>query len=122
MLSHNEDSQMSMFDYKIIPAPRPTRISLSPGAAAEAAEAMEETINAEAREGWIFLRAESGRRNAGLLGRREEKLVFRRPRDSRAPATPVFRGPPGAEPTRGDFEADVRSMIREIAPLGTGTA
>ena len=116
-----EDAPMSMFDYKSIPAPRSTRISLTPARAAEAAEEKAALIALHARDGWSFVAAEPDPDATGILARGAERLVFRRPRASRAPegAFPKLRRffSPARTPEQSDYEADVRATVGALPPL-----
>ena len=82
-------------EYKVIPAPtRGQKARGVKGPAARFANAMEQVINAQAKEGWTYLRAETlpSEEREGLMGRTtvfQNVLVFQR-----APETPANFAPP----------------------------
>ena len=112
---------MSMFDYKHIPAPRAARISMTPARAAEAADEKAALIAYHSREGWSFVGTEADPDARGVMSRGAERLVFRRPRDSRAPdgVFPKLRRSFSTEraPQQSDYEADVRDAVCALPPL-----
>jgi hypothetical protein len=80
---------MSFFDYKVVPAPRRLkRVKGIKDPNELFAHTLTEAINAIAREGWEYVRAESltAEEVRGLFRRRveftESMLVFRRPRET----------------------------------------
>jgi hypothetical protein len=88
---------MTAYDYKTVPAPRRSkRFKGVRGGAESFARTVEETLSAEAVDGWEFYRAESlpCEERKGWFGGRHEALhtvlIFRRVKDK-----PGFRAQPG---------------------------
>lgn len=79
---------MQQYDYKVVPAPRRLKRIRGVSSSAElCAVTLAETLNAVAREGWEYLRAEqvSAAQEGGWFRRGAEVvetvLIFRRPRE-----------------------------------------
>lgn len=130
---------MTFFDYKVIPAPKRLKRIKGVSSTAELFSAtLAEAINAAAREGWEYLRAETMpaseaggwfRRGAEVI---ETVLVFRRPRETLGPRLAAARADEGrvpgieAEPPRlspGEGTAGERftpSPLRREPRLGEG--
>jgi len=96
---------MQHYDYKVVPAPRRLKKIRGISSSAElCAMTLAETLNAVAREGWEYLRAEQVaaapvggwfRRGAEVV---ETVLVFRRPREAPGPRIAVEGEAPAAVP------------------------
>lgn len=109
---------MTFYDYKVTPAPKQIkRIKGVSGTAELFAATLSDAINAAARDGWEYVRAESlpatesggwFRRGAEVI---ETVLVFRRPRETLGPRLASARQPEPApavgievEPPRAPVE------------------
>lgn len=104
-----------MYEYNVIPAPlRPAKIKGLKSTEERYAHLLSATLNAEASEGWEFLRAETlpCEERKGLTGTSKSfqtMLVFRRPLSEAAePAAALsLVGPAANEPT----------LVRPVGPL-----
>ena len=112
---------MSSFEYRIVPAPRKAkRVRGAKTPQERFAALLTETVNAEARAGWEFVRAESlpHEERKGMLSQATEAyhsyLVFRRPVGGAQVADPGSNRPafPLAERTR-----QARAQEQQAAPL-----
>jgi hypothetical protein len=112
---------MTFYDYKVAPAPRQVKRVKGTKSGSEAfAHTLADAINAAAREGWEYVRAESlpaqeqggwFRRGAEVV---ETVLIFRRPRESLGPRLAAARPEPEADgPRLGAVE---RPVERPRAP------
>ena len=107
---------MTFYDYKVAPAPRQVKRVKGVKTTAEAfAHTLSDAINATAREGWEYVRAETlpaqeqggwFRRGAEVV---ETVLIFRRPRESLSPrlASATAPEPDAAGPRLGSVERPV---------------
>lgn len=101
-------------EYKVIPAPR--RAEKAKGARTTAdrfANTLAEAINAMARDGWEYLRAEvlPCEERSGLTGRKitdQHVLVFRK----------ALPPPPAAQAAPSDAAADLPPPLRPADPVG----
>lgn len=93
------------YDYKVIPAPKQLKRVKGVKSTAElTATTLSEVINATARDGWEYLRAEtlSAAEPGGMFRRPTEVvetvLIFRRPRETVSPRILASRPEAAAEP------------------------
>ncbi|MBS0563773.1 MAG: DUF4177 domain-containing protein [Proteobacteria bacterium] len=104
---------MNSYEYKVLPAPaRGDKVRGVKTTEDRFAHALSAALNAQARDGWEFLRAETlpAEERTGFTGRRTvylNLLVFRRPVDEEA---------------RADQPAAGRPAAPRIAPLAEGKA
>lgn len=103
---------MTFYDYKVIPAPKQLKRVKGVRSGAELLSVtLADAINAVAREGWEYVRAEvlTAQEEGGFLRRGvevvETVLVFRRPRESLGPRR-ATHGPAAASPPRSPTESD----------------
>lgn len=108
---------MTFYDYRVTPAPKEVKRTRG-GSTAEAFSAtLAEAINAAAREGWEYIRAETlpaeeprgwFRPGAEVI---ETMLIFRRPRESLGPRLAAARLEPEADgPRLGAVERPVERV------------
>jgi hypothetical protein len=125
----NGEGAMTFYDYKVAPAPRQVKRTRG-GSTAEAFSAtLAEAINAAAREGWEYIRAETlpaeeprgwFRRSAEVI---ETVLIFRRPRESLGPRLAAARVEPEADgPRLGAVERPVERVADRHAERPTERA
>lgn len=140
---------MSQYDYKVVPAPRRLKRIRGVNSPGElCAATLAETLNAVAREGWEYLRADqvAAAQEGGWFRRGREVvetvLIFRRPHEpvgarlriapeaddgAARPVEPVLRPPLGEgqpsaasrrEPALGDGQAVEDTPLRPAMRLG----
>jgi hypothetical protein len=119
---------MAQFDYKVVPAPR--KLKRIPGMNSSAdlcAATLAETLNAVARDGWEYVRAEqiTAAQDGGWFRRGTEVvetvLIFRRPHETVSPRIFVAgeeRAPAAEPPIRPLGERLQGAGPRREPPLG----
>lgn len=102
------------YEYKVVPAPlRGEKVRGARTTAERFAHALSQAMNAEAREGWEYLRTDTlpCEERSGFTGHKttyQNMLVFRRPAGAEA-EKPLTLSAPAAEPPR-------RPLVAETEP------